>query len=216
MAPHSSTLAWKIPWVEEPGRLQSMGSLGVGHDWATSLSLFTFMHWRKWQPTPVFLPGESQERGAWWAAVYGVAQSQTWLKRLSSSRISNTVWSHNGQSEHPCLVPDLSGDFQLSSVEYDLSYEFVIYGPYYVDVCSLCAHFRQTFYLKGNWILSKPLLHLLRWSYGYYSSTKKFSYSLFVCVLVDTPGVCIAACGWLGLSMLPKLFHTISWLGNIL
>ena len=52
MAPHSSTLAWKIPWTEEPGRLQSMGSLRVGHDWATSLSLFTFMHWRrKWQPT---------------------------------------------------------------------------------------------------------------------------------------------------------------------
>ena len=61
MAPHSSTLAWKIPWMEEPGRLQSMGSLRVGHDWATSLSLFTFMHWRRtWQPTPVFLPGESQ------------------------------------------------------------------------------------------------------------------------------------------------------------
>ena len=61
MATHSSTLAWKIPWMEEPGRLQFMGSLGVGHDWATSLSLFTFMHWRrKWQPTPVFLPGESQ------------------------------------------------------------------------------------------------------------------------------------------------------------
>ena len=72
MAPHSSTLAWKIPWTEEPGRLQSMWSLGVGHDWATSLSLFTFMHWRRtWQPTPVFLPGESQGRGAWWAAVYG-------------------------------------------------------------------------------------------------------------------------------------------------
>ena len=61
MAPHSSTLAWKIPWTEEPGRLQSMGSLRVGYDWASSLSLFTFMHWRrKWQPTPVFLPGESQ------------------------------------------------------------------------------------------------------------------------------------------------------------
>ena len=59
MAPHSSTLAWKIPWMEEPGRLQSMGSLRVGHNWATSLSLFTFMHWRrKWQATPVFLPGE--------------------------------------------------------------------------------------------------------------------------------------------------------------
>ena len=65
MAPHSSTLAWKIPWTEEPGRLQSMGSLRVGHDWATSLSLFTFMHWRrKWQPTPVLLPGESQGQGS--------------------------------------------------------------------------------------------------------------------------------------------------------
>ena len=63
MVPHSSTLAWKIPWTEEPGRLQSMGSLRVRHDWVTSLSLFTFMHWRrKWQPTPVFLPGESQGR----------------------------------------------------------------------------------------------------------------------------------------------------------
>ena len=61
MAAHFSTLSWKIPWMEEPGRLQSMKSLRVGHDWATSLSLFTFMHWRrKWQPTPVFLPGESQ------------------------------------------------------------------------------------------------------------------------------------------------------------
>ena len=65
MAPHSSTLAWKIPWMEEPCRLQSMGSLRVGHDSVTSLSLFTFMHWRrKWQPTPVFLPGESQGRGS--------------------------------------------------------------------------------------------------------------------------------------------------------
>ena len=65
MATHSSTLAWKIQWAEEPGRLQSMGSLGVGHDWATSLSLFTLMHWRrKWQPTPVFLPGKSQGRGS--------------------------------------------------------------------------------------------------------------------------------------------------------
>ena len=61
MAPYSSTLAWKIPWMEEPGRLQSTGSRRVGQDWGPSLSLFTFMHWRrKWQPTPVFLPGESQ------------------------------------------------------------------------------------------------------------------------------------------------------------
>ena len=61
MATHSSTLAWKIPWTEEPGSLWSMGSRRVRHDGVTSLSLFTFMHWRrKWQPTPVFLPGESQ------------------------------------------------------------------------------------------------------------------------------------------------------------
>ena len=61
MAPHSSSPAWKIPWTEEPGGLQSMGSLRVRHDWETSLSLLTFMHWRRRrQPTPVFLPGESQ------------------------------------------------------------------------------------------------------------------------------------------------------------
>ena len=60
MAPHSSTLVWKIPWTEEPGGLQSMGSLRVGHDFA-----FTFMHWRrKWQPTPVFLHRESQGWGS--------------------------------------------------------------------------------------------------------------------------------------------------------
>ena len=65
MAHHSSTPAWKIPWMEEPGRLQSMGLLRVGQDSATSLSLFTFLHRRrKWQPTPVFLPGESQGRGS--------------------------------------------------------------------------------------------------------------------------------------------------------
>ena len=67
MAPHSSTLAWKIPWAEEPGGLQSMGSRRVRHDWATSLSLFTFMHWRrKWQPTRVLawrIPGTGKPGG---------------------------------------------------------------------------------------------------------------------------------------------------------
>ena len=65
VAPPSSTLAWKIPWTEEPGRLQSMGLRRVGHDLETSLSLFTFVHWRgKWQPTSVFLPRESLGRGS--------------------------------------------------------------------------------------------------------------------------------------------------------
>ena len=63
-----------------------MGSLRVGYDWATSLSLFTFMHWRKkWQPTPVFLPGESQGQRSLVGCHYGVAQSRTRLKWLSSS-----------------------------------------------------------------------------------------------------------------------------------
>ena len=75
MAPHSSTLAWKIPWTEERGKLQAMGSRTVGHDGATSLSLFTFMHRRrKWQPTPVFLPGESQ---GWGSQLWGRTELDT-------------------------------------------------------------------------------------------------------------------------------------------
>ena len=76
---YSWFLAWKIPWTEEPGRLQSMGSLRVGHDWATSLSLFTFMHWRrKWQPTPVFLLGESQgQRSLVGCRLWGRTESDT-------------------------------------------------------------------------------------------------------------------------------------------
>ena len=79
LAPHSSILAWKIPWMEKPGRLQSMGSLRVGHDWASSLSLFTFTHWRrKWQPTPVFLPGESQGQGSLvGCCLWGCTESDT-------------------------------------------------------------------------------------------------------------------------------------------
>ena len=83
MAPHPSTLAWKILWTEEPGRLQSMRSPRVRHDWATSLWLFTFMHWRrKWQPTPVFVPGEFQ---GWGSLVDCRLWGWTRLKRLSSS-----------------------------------------------------------------------------------------------------------------------------------
>ena len=86
MAPNSSTLAWKIPWTEEPGRLQSMGSLRVGHDWATSLSLFTFMIGEgNGNPLQCSCLENPRDRRASWAAVYGVAQSRTRLKQLSSS-----------------------------------------------------------------------------------------------------------------------------------
>ena len=83
-APHSSPLAWKIPWTEEPGRLQSMGSLRVGHYWATSLSLLCIGEGNG-NPLQCSCLENPRDRGAWWAAVSGVAQSRTRLKRLSSS-----------------------------------------------------------------------------------------------------------------------------------
>ena len=93
MAPDSSTLAWKIPWTEEPGGLQSMGSLRVRQDWATSLSLFTFMHWRRnGNPLQCSCLENPRDGGAWWAAVYGVAQSRTRLKRLSSSSSNHCIF----------------------------------------------------------------------------------------------------------------------------
>ena len=89
MAPHSSTLAWKIPWMEEPGGLQSMESLRVGHNLATSLSLFTLMHWkRKWQPTPVFLPGESQGRSMVGCHLWGRTESATTEAAAAAAEIN--------------------------------------------------------------------------------------------------------------------------------
>ena len=84
MALHSSTLAWKIPWMEEPGGLQSMGSWRVGHDWGTSLSLSCIGEGNG-NPLQCSCLENPRDGGAWWAAVYGVAQSWTRLKRLSSS-----------------------------------------------------------------------------------------------------------------------------------
>ena len=79
--------------------MQSMGSLRVGHDLATSLSLFTFLHWRrKWQPTQGSCLENPRDREAWWAAVYGVAQSRTRLKRLSSSSSSSLRLSRLGRA----------------------------------------------------------------------------------------------------------------------
>ena len=125
MAPHSSTLAWKIPWMEEPGRLQSMGSLRVGHDCATSLSLFTFLHWRrKWQPTPVFLPGESQG----WGSLVGCC---LWVRTESdTTEATQQQQQQINNVEKPCskhntkfLVsnsPTAEGDMQLTNVQLTL------------------------------------------------------------------------------------------------
>ena len=136
--PHSSTLAWIIPRMEEPSRLQFMGSLGVGHDWATSLSLFTFMHWRrKWQPTPVFLPGESQG----WSlvgAVYGVAQSRTRLKWLSS-----------GSSSNLSITNRLVSSSTVSSSKYTSS-------NFFSNFC-LCCKFYQSMWKWSRSVVSDSL-----------------------------------------------------------
>jgi len=99
MEPHSSTLAWKIPWMEEPGRLQSMGSLRVRHDWVTSLSLSCIGEGNG-NPLQCSCLENPRDREAWWAAVYGVAQSRTRLKRLrSSSRDYHTKWSFSRERQ---------------------------------------------------------------------------------------------------------------------
>ena len=89
MAPHSSPLAWKIPWTEEPGGLQSTGLLRVGRDSATSLSLFTSCIGEgNGNPLQCSCLENPRDGGAWWAAVYWVLQSRTRLKWLSSSSMS--------------------------------------------------------------------------------------------------------------------------------
>ena len=96
MALHSSILAWKIPWTEEPGRLQSTGSLRVRHDWVTSLSLFTFMHWRrKWQPTPILvwrIPGTEEPGGLPFMGSHRVGHDWSDLAAKKTSKKQRRKW----------------------------------------------------------------------------------------------------------------------------
>ena len=127
MAPHSSPLAWKIPWVEEPGGLQSMGLLTVGHDWVTSLWFsLSCIGEGNGNPLQCSCLGNPREGGAWWAAVYGVTQSQTRLKWLSSSSSMSieSVMSSNQHIKHILRYPLLllpqsspaSGSFPMSQL----------------------------------------------------------------------------------------------------
>ena len=97
MAPYFSTLAWRIPWMEEPGGLQSMGSLRVGHNWVTSLSLWCIGEGNG-NPLQCSCLENPRDGAAWWAAVSGVAQSRTQLKRLSSSSMVSVQFSSVTQS----------------------------------------------------------------------------------------------------------------------
>ena len=102
LATHSSTLAWKILWTEEPGRLQSMGSLRVRHDWATSLFHFSLSCIGEGNGNPLQCSclENPRDEGAWWAAIYGVTQSQTWLTWLSSSSSRGSGGCHHGEYGH--------------------------------------------------------------------------------------------------------------------
>ena len=77
VAPDSGTLAWKIPWPEEPGRLQSVGSLRVGHDCATSLFSLSCIGEGNGDPLQCSCLENPRDEGAWWAAIYGVTQNKT-------------------------------------------------------------------------------------------------------------------------------------------
>ena len=87
MATQSSTFAWRILWTEEPGGLLSMGSQRVGHDWGDLACMHACVREGNGNPLQYSCLENPRDKGAWQAAIYGVAQSWTWLKRLSSSRV---------------------------------------------------------------------------------------------------------------------------------
>ena len=101
MTLHSSTLAWKISWMEEPGGLQSMGSLESD---TTERLHFHFslscIGEGNGNPLQCSCLENPRDGGAWWAAVYGVTQSRTRLKRLSSSSSSSSRAVAVGPTAH--------------------------------------------------------------------------------------------------------------------
>ena len=159
MAPHSSALAWKSPWTEEPGRLQTMGSLRVGHDWETSLSSFTFIIGEgNGNPLQCSCLENPRDGEAWWASIYEVAQSQTRLKRLGSSSSSFSISATRevpirvkGCFRRPCLSsflpfssPPLSSPFSFPSLSQfcllnisstnKVIYQISVYCPRFLSV----------------------------------------------------------------------------------
>ena len=95
MAPHYSTLAWKITWTEDLGRLQSMGSQRVGHDWETSLHFCYCWRWLgisiNGKPLQYSCLENPMDGGAWWATVQGVATSRTWLSDFTFTFYFHTM-----------------------------------------------------------------------------------------------------------------------------
>ena len=100
MATHSSTLAWKIPCTEEPGRLRSMGSQRVGHFYLHFHFSRSCIGEGNGNPLQCSCLEHPRDGGAWWAAVLGVAQSQTRLKRLGGGSSSSSSSRHTDEFPH--------------------------------------------------------------------------------------------------------------------
>ena len=166
MATHSSTLAWKIPWTEEPGRLQSMRSLRVRHDWETSLSLFTFMHWRrKWQPTPVFLPGESQPGGLPSMGSHRVGHDWSDLAAAAAASCGCVLccFSHVSLFATPWAVAHgLLCPWNFAGKNIGVGCHFLLQGIFLTQGLNLCLLYllycRQILY---HWAIGKPISCLI-------------------------------------------------------
>ena len=138
MAPHSSTLVWKIPWTEESGRLQSMGSLRVEHNWGSSLSLFTFIDGEgNGNPLQCSCLENPRDGVAWWAAIYGVAQSRTRLKRLSRSSSIQKMTIKKMQSK--------TKNSLISLIFYIILFYFHCDLYYFLPHIVLCLLFQRIF-----------------------------------------------------------------------
>ena len=154
MTPYSITLAWKLPWMKEPGKLQSMGSLRVGHDSVTSLSLFTFMHWRrKWQPTALFLPGESQGR---WSLV----GCRLWSRTESDTTEATQQQQHVTQMlsflhEFLTIIPKKVYLTLASSEAYDK-------GNEHMESACLQIKFNLNYIWKNLFFVFESYYHLLQ------------------------------------------------------
>ena len=142
MAPHSSTLAWKIPWTEEPGRLQSMGSLRVRHDWATSLSLFREGNGNPLQYSCLENPRDGEPSG---------------LPSMGSHRVRHD-WSDLAASAKPYLPSSLRRKCLFSpNLGWILSHYFsslpeiyLIYHILFAFFCIFTLSFRILSVLKYN------------------------------------------------------------------
>ena len=159
MAPHSSTLAWKIPWTEEPGRLQSMGSLRVGHDWMTSLSLSCIGEGNG-NPLQCSCLENPRDGGAWWAAIYGVTQSRTPLKQLSSS---SCVILDKFLNNPELKKTDIKGGNAQNSTELHPCFFLSLYLICYNIATDICCGFlaRRYVVFLASWPRITPILPAL-------------------------------------------------------